>query len=55
MSTFQKLMTGVVGIALATTLVLPKRQTSQVISAGGGALSNLFATVMGTGGSSKVA
>lgn len=48
MSTGQKLVTGLIAIALVTTAVLPKRQTSQVITAGGGALSNLFSTVMGT-------
>lgn len=55
MSTFQKIITGVVAIGLVTTAILPKRQTASVINAGGGALSGLFATVMGTGGASKAA
>ena len=37
-----------VGVALATTLVLPKRQSVGVINAFGNAISNWFATIMGT-------
>jgi hypothetical protein len=48
MSTLQKVVTGFVAIGLLTTAILPKRQTASVIGAGGGALSNVFSTVMGT-------
>jgi hypothetical protein len=48
MSTIQKLVTGLVAVALLTTAVLPKRETSSVISAAGSAGSSLFSTVMGT-------
>ena len=54
MSTAQKVVTGLVAIALVTTAILPKRQTASVIGAGGNALGNLFATVMGTGGATNV-
>jgi hypothetical protein len=55
MNTFQKIVSGLIGIALVTTAVLPKRQTAGVLTAGSQGLSGLFATVMGTGGASKVA
>lgn len=49
MSTIEKIAMGIVGVALVTTLVLPGRQTPQVLSA----VTNLFrgslATAMGTG------
>lgn len=48
MSTVQKLVTGLIAIALVTTAILPKRSTANVISAAGGAGSSLFSTVMGT-------
>ena len=48
MSTIQKLVTGLVAVALVTTAVLPKRQTASVIGAAGSAGSSLFSTVMGT-------
>ena len=48
MSTGQKLVTGLIAVALVTTAVLPKRQTSQVIGSFGSAGSSLFSTVMGT-------
>lgn len=48
MSTLEKFLTGAVGVALVTTMVLPKRQTPQVISAFGTALSRVMGTVMGT-------
>lgn len=49
MSTIEKFMMGVVGVALITTLVLPKRQTPQVISAATGFVRGSLATAMGTG------
>lgn len=49
MSTAEKIASGIVGIALVTTLILPGRQTPAVINA----FTNLFrgslATAMGTG------
>jgi hypothetical protein len=48
MTTVQKIVTGLVAIALLTTAVLPKRNTAGVVSAAGGAGSSLFSTVMGT-------
>lgn len=38
MTTVEKIAMGIVGIAMATTLVLPGRQTSKIIDA----VSNLF-------------
>jgi hypothetical protein len=49
MSTIEKFMMGVVGIALVTTLILPKRQTPQVIGAATGFVRGTLATAMGTG------
>jgi hypothetical protein len=48
MSTVEKVLTALVGVAMVTTLILPKRQTPQVISAFGNAFSNVAGTVMGT-------
>lgn len=48
MSTGQKLVTGLIAVALATTVLLPQRQTPAVLGAGLGGLSSLFSTVMGT-------
>lgn len=48
MSVAEKLVSGLVLIGLVTTMVLPKRQTPQVIDATGKAGSALFGTVMGT-------
>lgn len=49
MGTAQKVAMGIIGIGLVTTLILPGRQTPQVI----GAFTSLFrgslATAMGTG------
>jgi len=48
MSTLEKFLTGIVGVAMVTTLVLPKRQTPTVVGAFGTALSRVMGTVMGT-------
>lgn len=48
MSTAEKVLTAIVGVGLVTTLVLPKRQTPQVVSAFGSAFSNILGTAMGT-------
>lgn len=49
MSTAQKIAMGLIGIGMATTLILPDRQTPQVL----GAFTTLFrgslSTAMGTG------
>jgi hypothetical protein len=49
MSTAEKFMAGIVAIALVTTLILPKRQTPQVINAATGFVRGTLATAMGTG------
>lgn len=48
MSTAEKVLTAIVGVAMVTTLVLPKRQTPAVINAAGGAFSKVLGTAMGT-------
>ena len=48
MTTVQKFVGGLVGIALITTLILPGRQTVPVINAITGGGKGLFSTVMGT-------
>lgn len=49
MSTVEKFMAGIVGVALITTLILPKRQTPQVINAATSFVRGTMATAMGTG------
>lgn len=49
MSTLEKIALGIIGIGMVTTLILPKRQTPQVITAGATGLRGLLATAMGTG------
>lgn len=49
MSTIQKGMTALFGIALATTLLLPNRQTPAVANAFLGGFRGILATAMGTG------
>ena len=39
---------GVVGVAMVTTMILPKRQTPAVITAAGSAFSKVLGTSMGT-------
>ena len=48
MTTAQKFVAGLVAIGMATTLVLPKRQTPQVIGAVDKLIRGAFGTVMGT-------
>lgn len=43
------LLGSIVVLAMVTTLVLPKRETSNVIKSAGGAFSNAIATGMGKG------
>jgi hypothetical protein len=47
MTTVEKVAMGIVGIALATTLILPGRQTAAVITAGGNVFSNALKTAQG--------
>jgi hypothetical protein len=49
MSSIEKVALAIVGVALITTLVLPRRQTPQVIGATGTAFRGALATAMGTG------
>lgn len=49
MSTLEKVAMGIIGIGLATTLLLPGRQTPQVINAFGSLFRGSLATAMGTG------
>lgn len=44
----QKFVGGIIAIAMVTTLILPKRQTVQVIGAISGLSRGLLATAMGT-------
>lgn len=46
MSTAEKVAMGIVGIAMATTLVLPGRQTAKVIDAFSGLFRGSLATAM---------
>jgi hypothetical protein len=46
-STIEKLGMGIIGIAMATTLLLPGRQTAAVISAAGNVFSGSIKTAMG--------
>ncbi|MFG2848493.1 hypothetical protein ACGF12_35840 [Kitasatospora sp. NPDC048296] len=47
LTTFEKIGMGIVGVALITTLVLPQRQTPQVISSLFNGLSSWTGTAMG--------
>lgn len=49
MSTIEKFMMAIVGVALVTTMILPKRQTPQVINAATGFVRGVTSTAMGTG------
>jgi len=44
----QKFTTGIIAIGMVTTLVLPKRQTPQVINAGGTFVAKVLGVAMGT-------
>ncbi|HEX5566659.1 MAG TPA: hypothetical protein VFY14_06970 [Streptomyces sp.] len=46
MSTVEKVAMGVIGVAMATTLVLPGRQTSQIIASISGLFRGSLATAM---------
>jgi hypothetical protein len=48
MSTIEKFLLGVVGIAMVTTLILPNRKTPDVIKAGTGFVRGTLGTAMGT-------
>lgn len=49
MSTAEKIAMGIIGLATITTLILPKRQTPQVIDAAARLFRGSLATAMGTG------
>ena len=46
MNTLTKVLVGIVTIGLVTALVLPGRQTAQVLTAGGSAFSNALGTAI---------
>ncbi len=48
MSPVEKIMSAIIGVALVTTLILPKRQTPQVINASGTFFQKVLSTAMGT-------
>ncbi|WP_165953826.1 hypothetical protein [Streptomyces sp. 8K308] len=48
MSSFEKIAMGIIGIAMVTTLILPRRQTPQVIDAATRFFRGSLATAMGT-------
>lgn len=48
MSTVEKLGTAVIGLAMVTTLILPKRQTVPVINAVNNLIARTLGTAMGT-------
>ena len=49
MTTVQKIAMGIIGIGMATTLILPGRQTPQVINSFTGLFRGSLSTAMGTG------
>ena len=49
MSAAQKFLSGVIAIGMVTTLILPKRQTPQVIGAATQFFRGILSTSMGTG------
>lgn len=44
----EKVFAGIIGVAMITTLILPKRNTVGVINAGGTAVGRILGTAMGT-------
>jgi hypothetical protein len=48
-SAAQKFLSGIIGIGMVTTLILPKRQTPQVINAATQFFRGTLSTAMGTG------
>lgn len=49
MSVAQKFLGGIIAIGMVTTLILPKRQTPQVIGAATTFVRGTLSTAMGTG------
>jgi hypothetical protein len=47
MTTIEKVLMGIIGVAMVTTLILPRRQTPQVIGAAGKAFNGALGTSMG--------
>jgi hypothetical protein len=48
-TTVEKIAMGIIGIGMATTLILPGRQTPAVINSFAGLFRGSLATAMGTG------
>lgn len=48
MDSVEKIALAIVGVAMVTTLILPGRQTPQVINAFGGVFTKSLGTSMGT-------
>jgi hypothetical protein len=48
-----KIAAGITGVMMATTLVLPKRNTPAVFNAGGNFVTGVMSTAMGTGSGTK--
>jgi hypothetical protein len=48
MTTIEKVLMGIIGVAMVTTLILPRRQTPQVIGAAGTAFQRSLGTAMGS-------
>lgn len=48
MTSIEKVLMGIIGVAMVTTLILPRRQTPAVINAAGGAFRRSLGTAMGT-------
>jgi len=46
-TTIEKVLMGIIGVAMVTTLILPRRQTPQVINAAGTAFTRSLGTAMG--------
>jgi hypothetical protein len=47
MSTVEKVLMGIIGVAMVTTLILPRRQTPQVVDAGTRFFTRSLGTAMG--------
>jgi hypothetical protein len=47
MSTVEKVLMGIIGVAMVTTVILPGRQTPQVLNAFGNVFSGSLKTAMG--------
>jgi hypothetical protein len=48
MTSIEKVLMGIIGVAMITTLILPRRQTPAVLNAAGNAFSRSLGTAMGS-------